>query len=155
MKLVLKIALGLLLSAGSVSAQSFPSVEQTYTCLRAGVLTNDRFVACLKPLEAAIMANQDDEGYLMNLATASNEMSQSIVGKIRQNLPVAVRDRLFKQLNQAGTEFLGNCINYHINGAKAPQELALARCNMDSELFVLHFYFDNATSYWREGFRAK
>lgn len=52
------------------------------------------------------------------------------------------------RLNRDGFEFFSSCLEYELAVEGVPEDLALARCNMNAEFFILHFLFDNYAAYW-------
>ena len=89
-----------------------------------------------------------DAPALSRLTASLNGADRKVLDKITASLGSAKQKKLKSRMNNEGFRFLAICIDAQRNAWKVSDELALARCNFDTELWILHFLFDHYRNEW-------
>ncbi len=83
----------------------------------------------------------------MRLSNDLNAATSKVITAIRAELSSSKRKRFDSRLNHDGFSFYEKCISFQKKSGSS-DDLTLARCQFDAELWTLHFLFDNYKRPW-------
>mgnify|MGYP007100953799 FL=1 len=125
------------------------AVSQTFACLERPFTNARDFRACLSILGAARQQADSQPKTLKLLVEASNPKTRALSTRIKESLSGGKRKRFEAKLQSDGRAWFFECIQRQ-NRKSVPEELAVARCNVDAEFWTLNFLFQNYRRAWEE-----